>query len=49
MFGIGSLSGNAQAVTLVGIVLVEAVVLYVVYGALERAFGEYFVGLLRGE
>ena len=49
MFGIESLSGNAQAATLVGLVLLEAMVLYVGYGALEQALGEYVVGLLRGE
>ncbi|WP_175607246.1 DUF7512 family protein [Natrinema saccharevitans] len=49
MFGLDSLSGNAQAVVLVGIVLLEAIVLYVGYGGLEQALGEYVVDLLRGE
>ncbi|MGM0591938.1 MAG: DUF7512 family protein [Halobacteriota archaeon] len=49
MFGIESLSGNVQAGALIGIVLIEAIVLYAGYGALEQALGEYVVGLLRGE
>jgi hypothetical protein len=49
MFGIESLSGNAQAVVLVGIVLVEAAVLYVGYGALERIVGPTVAGVLRGD
>jgi hypothetical protein len=49
MFGIETLSGNALAAALVGLVLVEAAVLYVGYGALERLVGEQIVRLLRGE
>jgi len=49
MLGTESLSGNAQAVALVGIVLLEAMILYVGYGALEQALGGYVVDLLRGE
>ncbi|MFD1563936.1 hypothetical protein ACFR99_10280 [Haloarchaeobius amylolyticus] len=49
MSGIESLSGNAQAVALVGLVLLEAIVLYVGYGSLEQLLGEYVVGLLRGD
>ncbi|SDG24568.1 DUF7512 family protein [Halorientalis regularis] len=49
MFGLDSLSGNPQAAAFIGIVLIEALVLYVGYGALEQAFGEYVVGLLRDE
>jgi hypothetical protein len=49
MFGIESLSGNAQAVVLVGLVLVEAAVLYFGYGVLEQVFGRHVVALLRGE
>ncbi|WP_171052304.1 hypothetical protein [Haloterrigena sp. H1] len=49
MFGIESLSGNAQAVALVGVVLLEAMILYVGYGGLEQVFGGYVVDLLRGE
>ena len=36
MFGIETLSGNAQAAALIGLVLVEAVVLHVGYSALTR-------------
>ena len=36
MFGIESLSGNAQAAALIGLVLVEAVVLHVGYSGLTR-------------
>jgi hypothetical protein len=49
MFGIESLTGNAQAVVLVGLVLVEAIVLYVGYGALEQILGPTVAGILRGE
>jgi hypothetical protein len=49
MFGIESLSGNAQAAALVGLVLVEAAILYVGYGALEGLVGSHVVRLLRGE
>jgi hypothetical protein len=49
MFGIESLSGNAQAAALVGLVLVEAALLYVGYGVLERLVGSYVVRLVRGE
>jgi len=49
MFGIESLSGNAHAAAMVGLVLLEAAVLYVGYGALEQVAGEYFIGLLRGD
>jgi hypothetical protein len=36
MFGIETLSGNAQAAALIGVVLVEAVVLHVGYSGLTR-------------
>jgi hypothetical protein len=49
MFGIETLSGNAHAVALVGLVLLEAILLYVGYGALEEVGRRYVVGLLRGE
>jgi hypothetical protein len=49
MFGIESLSGNAQAAVLVGLVLVEAMLLYVGYGALEQLLGPTVAGILRGE
>jgi len=49
MFGIESLSGNAYAAAMVGLVLLEAAVLYVGYGALEQVASEYFIDLLRGD
>jgi hypothetical protein len=49
MFGIESLSGNGQAVVLVGLVLVEAIILYIGYGALEQILGPTVAGILRGE
>ncbi|MFB6155918.1 MAG: hypothetical protein ABEJ22_08475 [Haloferacaceae archaeon] len=39
MFGLESLSGNVYAAAMVGVVLVEAMVLYVGYGGLTRAVG----------
>jgi hypothetical protein len=49
MFGVETLSGPALAAALVGLVLVEAAVLYVGYGVLERLVGTHVVRLLRGE
>jgi hypothetical protein len=48
MFGIETLGPNAQAAALVGIVLAEAVVLYVVYGWLESTFGATVTRVLQG-
>jgi hypothetical protein len=39
MFGLESLSGNMYAAALVGLVLVEAMILYVGYGGLTRVLG----------
>ena len=39
MLGLESLSGNAYAAALVGLVLIEAMVLYVGYGGLTRLLG----------
>jgi len=49
MFGIETLGGSVGAVVLIGIVLLEAIVLYVGYGALERFLGPRIARLLRGE
>lgn len=49
MIGVETTSGVAGAVLLVGIVLVEALILYVGYGALERMFGPRIARMLRGE
>ncbi|SEO23885.1 hypothetical protein SAMN04487948_101270 [Halogranum amylolyticum] len=49
MFGIETLSGTAQAAALVGLVLVEAIVLYVGYGGLVRLVGPTVIDALGGE
>lgn len=49
MFGIESLSGPVGGAVLVGIVLLEALVLYVGYGSLERVFGPAVTKLIAGE
>jgi hypothetical protein len=49
MFGIETLSGNEQAAVLVGIVLAEAIVLYVTYGGLETWLGPSFKRVLQGK
>jgi hypothetical protein len=48
MFGIESLGGNAQAAVLIGLVLLEAIVLYVGYGLLESALARRVIDLIRG-
>lgn len=48
MFGIETLDGTARAGVLIGIVLVEAVVLYVGYGAMESLLGRRITAILRG-
>ena len=48
MFGIETLSGNAQAAVLIGLVLLEAIVLYVGYGLLESALAHRVINLIRG-
>ena len=42
-------AGAADAAMLIGLVLLEAAILYVGYGALEQAFGHRVVKQLRGE
>ena len=49
MFGIESLSGSAQAVATVGLVLAEAIALYVVYGALSSTVGSTVIDALGGD
>jgi hypothetical protein len=49
MFGIETLSGNAQAAVLVGLVLIEAILLYVGYGWLESRFGPVIKRVLEGQ
>jgi hypothetical protein len=48
MFGIEGASATVQAGALVGIVLVEALVLYVGYGQLERLLGPTVLGAIEG-
>jgi hypothetical protein len=48
MLGLESLSGNMLAAALIGLVLVEAIVLYVGYGILESALGKRVTDLIRG-
>jgi hypothetical protein len=48
MFGIETLGGNAQAAVLIGLVLLEAIVLYVGYGLLESALARRVIDLIRG-
>lgn len=49
MFGIESLGGWTQAGVVIGLVLLEAVVLYVGYGGLERLVGSRITDTIRGE
>lgn len=49
MIGVESLGGWGQAATVIGIVLLEAVVLYVGYGALEKLVGSRIVAAVRGD
>ena len=49
MFGLENASGVEGALLVVGVVLVEAILLYVGYGVLERVFGPTIVDALRGQ
>jgi hypothetical protein len=49
MLGIESFTGATGAALLIGVVLLEALFLYVGYGALERVFGPAIARVLRGE
>lgn len=49
MLGVESLGGWTQAAVVIGLVLVEAIVLYVGYGALERLVGSTITDAIRGE
>ena len=48
MFGLENASGIGGAVLVVGIVLIEAIILYAGYGILERVFGPALVDAVRG-
>jgi hypothetical protein len=49
MFGLESVTGPTGAALLIGAVLLEALILYVGYGALERVLGPVITKTLRGE
>ncbi|MFC3478747.1 DUF7512 family protein [Halobacterium litoreum] len=49
MFGLENATGIDGALLVVGVVLVEAIILYVGYGALERLLGPKLMDLLGGE
>jgi hypothetical protein len=49
MFGLENLSGSAQAVATVGIVLAEAFALYLTYGALSNTVGTAVIDSLGGD
>ena len=49
MFGIESLTGPTGAAVLIGVVLVEALLLYVGYGALESLLGPAITDAIRGD
>ncbi|AGN00550.1 hypothetical protein L593_02995 [Salinarchaeum sp. Harcht-Bsk1] len=46
MIDVSGLPGWTQAAALIGVVLVEAMVLYVGYGALEQAIGQKLIDRL---
>ena len=48
MFGIETLSGSAYAAANVGLVLVEAIVLYGAYGVLTRVAGPSIENAIQG-
>lgn len=49
MFGIETLSGSAQAAATVGLILSEAIALYIGYGALTRITGSTVHEALGGD
>ncbi|ESP90125.1 DUF7512 family protein [Candidatus Halobonum tyrrellensis] len=49
MFGLETLSGSAEAAATVGVVFVEALALYVGYGAITGAVGSAVVRAVGGE
>jgi hypothetical protein len=49
MFGIENLTGPTKALAQVGLVLLEAVILYVLYGGLSSLFSEWITDAIRGE
>lgn len=49
MFGIEVSQGVIDGATLIGLVLVEAIVLYFGYGLLEKVLGPTLTDVLRGD
>ncbi|MFA1611690.1 DUF7512 family protein [Halobellus rubicundus] len=49
MFGLESVAGPFGAALLIGVVLVEALLLYVGYGLLESALGPTIARAIRGD
>ncbi|WP_164974849.1 DUF7512 family protein [Halegenticoccus tardaugens] len=49
MFGLATLSGNAHAAAVVGLVLAESLALYVGYGFVTNAAGAAVVDAIGGE
>ncbi|WP_198665756.1 MULTISPECIES: DUF7512 family protein [Haloprofundus] len=49
MFVFESLSGSMEAITTIGLVLGEAIALYVGYGVLSRVVGEPVLDAIGGE
>ncbi|MFB6070305.1 MAG: hypothetical protein ABEJ76_04715 [Halanaeroarchaeum sp.] len=49
MFGISSLSGPLHAATLIGIVLVEALVLHVGYGSVFKVAGDEVISSIEDQ
>jgi len=49
MFGLESAAGVGGGALVIGVVLAEALVLYVGYGVLERTVGPRLVAALQGE
>ncbi|ELZ32039.1 hypothetical protein C474_07742 [Halogeometricum pallidum JCM 14848] len=49
MLGLETASGSVEAITTIGLVLVEAVVLYVGYGALSSLVGQTVLDAVGGE
>jgi len=49
MIGVGSVGGWSQAAEAIGMDLLDAIVLYVGYGRLERLVGSTITDAIRGE
>lgn len=49
MLGLESLGGWTHAAAIIGIVLLEAIVLYVGYGAFESLLGPTIIDIVRGD